>query len=57
MMHVIFILFLVQLKKRGRRKGSKNKCSPEIQRMVADATLKYASGCYDEVKCLMNFIV
>lgn len=46
-----------KLKKRGRRKGSKNKCSPEIQRMVADATLKYASGCYDEVIPVLHEVI
>jgi hypothetical protein len=56
MMHVIFILFLVQLKKRGRRKGSKNKVSPEIEGMIGVANLHYAQGCYDKVKCLVNLL-
>nr|XP_023915449.1 general transcription factor 3C polypeptide 3-like isoform X3 [Quercus suber] len=36
-------------KKRGRRKGSKNKLSPEITRMLGDATLHYAHGHYEEL--------
>ncbi|KAI9383781.1 hypothetical protein POPTR_013G128900v4 [Populus trichocarpa] len=39
-------------KRRGRRKGSKNKLSPEITRMLGDATLHYAHGNYEEVKAL-----
>ncbi|KAL3513257.1 hypothetical protein ACH5RR_025974 [Cinchona calisaya] len=35
-------------KKRGRRKGSRNKVSPEITRKLGDATLHYAHGCYGE---------
>lgn len=35
-------------KKRGRRKGSRNKLSSEITRMLGDATLHYARGNYDE---------
>ena len=53
---LIFYVCLMQPKKRGRRKGSKNKLSPEITRMLGDATLHYAYGHYEEVRCLMNFI-
>ncbi|GAV70840.1 TPR_1 domain-containing protein/TPR_9 domain-containing protein [Cephalotus follicularis] len=35
-------------KVRGRRKGSKNKLSPEIAEMLGDATLHYAHGRYGE---------
>lgn len=35
-------------KKRGRRKGSKNKVSPEVTRKLGDATLHYAHGRYEE---------
>ncbi|KAG0475130.1 hypothetical protein HPP92_014816 [Vanilla planifolia] len=35
-------------KKRGRAKGSRNKLSPEVSMRIADATLHYASGNFDE---------
>ncbi|KAK9283298.1 hypothetical protein L1049_011535 [Liquidambar formosana] len=44
-------------KKRGRRKGSKNKLSPEVTRMLGDATLHYAHGCYKEAICVLNEVV
>ncbi|XP_058089981.1 uncharacterized protein LOC131236676 isoform X3 [Magnolia sinica] len=44
-------------KKRGRRKGSKNKLSPEVTRKLGDATLHYASGRYDEAVCVLKEVV
>lgn len=44
----------MQLKKRGRRKGSKNKLSPEITKMLGDATVLYAHGRYEDVRCMIN---
>uniref|UniRef100_A0A2P2K8K4 Uncharacterized protein MANES_06G016500 n=1 Tax=Rhizophora mucronata TaxID=61149 RepID=A0A2P2K8K4_RHIMU len=38
----------MQLKKAGRRKGSKNKLSPEIERMLGDAVVHLAHGRYEE---------
>nr|XP_027086549.1 general transcription factor 3C polypeptide 3-like [Coffea arabica] len=35
-------------KRRGRRKGSRNKVSPEVTRKLGDATLHYAHGRYGE---------
>lgn len=35
-------------KKKGRRRGSKNKLTPEITRMLGDATYHYALGSYEE---------
>lgn len=57
MLCVISIPCLLQPKKRGRRKGSKNKLSPEITRMLGDATIHYAQGHHEEVRCFMNSIV
>ncbi|KAK7258072.1 hypothetical protein RIF29_32490 [Crotalaria pallida] len=37
-----------KVKKRGRRKGSKNKLNPQLTRMMGDATLHYACGRYDQ---------
>ncbi|XP_008786393.1 general transcription factor 3C polypeptide 3 isoform X2 [Phoenix dactylifera] len=44
-------------KKRGRKKGSKNKLSPEVSRKIGDATLHYASGDYDEAIPLLEEVV
>ncbi|KAG2713980.1 hypothetical protein I3760_03G004500 [Carya illinoinensis] len=44
-------------KKRGRRKGSKNKLSPEITRMLGDATLHYAHGCFEEAKSVLHEVI
>ncbi|EHA8590046.1 putative general transcription factor 3C polypeptide 3 [Cocos nucifera] len=44
-------------KKRGRKKGSKNKLSPEVNRKIGDATLHYASGDYDEAIPLLEEVV
>ncbi|XP_030550361.2 general transcription factor 3C polypeptide 3 isoform X2 [Rhodamnia argentea] len=44
-------------KKRGRRKGSRNKLSPGITRMLGDATLNYARGNYDEAISLSSQVV
>ncbi|KAG9455032.1 hypothetical protein H6P81_007936 [Aristolochia fimbriata] len=44
-------------KKRGRRKGSKKKLSPEITKKLGDATLHYASGRYDEAVGLLKEVV
>ncbi|PKU85728.1 hypothetical protein MA16_Dca018583 [Dendrobium catenatum] len=44
-------------KKRGRKKGSRNKLSPEVNIKIGDATLHYASGNYSEVRyCLSKAI-
>lgn len=39
----------MQHKKKGRRRGSKNKGSAEVTKKLGDATLYYAHGCYEEV--------
>lgn len=39
----------MQPKKRGRRKGSKNKPDPKVTQMLGDATLHYIRGHYDKV--------
>ncbi|CAJ1933813.1 unnamed protein product [Sphenostylis stenocarpa] len=44
-------------KKRGRRKGSKNKMDPKITRMLGDATLHYACGHYDKAKAVLLEVV
>ncbi|XP_030473262.2 uncharacterized protein LOC115690903 isoform X2 [Syzygium oleosum] len=44
-------------KKRGRRKGSRNKLSSEITRMLGDATLHYARGNYDEAISISSQVV
>lgn len=44
-------------KKRGRRKGSKNKLSPEITRMLGDATLHYAHGSYEEATSVLHEVI
>ncbi|XP_072950353.1 uncharacterized protein [Typha angustifolia] len=44
-------------KKKGRKKGSRNKLSPEVSRRIGDATLHYASGEYDEAIHLLEEVV
>ncbi|KAJ8449150.1 hypothetical protein Cgig2_004205 [Carnegiea gigantea] len=44
-------------KKRGRRKGSKKKLSPEITRKLGDATLHYAHGRYEEAIGVLTEVV
>ncbi|KAJ6758052.1 TRANSCRIPTION INITIATION FACTOR IIIC TFIIIC POLYPEPTIDE 3-RELATED [Salix koriyanagi] len=44
-------------KRRGRRKGSKNKLGPEITRMLGDATLNYAHGNYEEALMVLSEVV
>lgn len=44
-------------KKRGRRKGSKKKLSPEITRKLGDATLHYAHGRYEEAISVLTEVV
>ncbi|XP_059631065.1 uncharacterized protein LOC132273957 isoform X2 [Cornus florida] len=46
-----------KVKKRGRRKGSKNKLSPEVSQKLGDATLHYAHGRYEEAICLLKEVV
>ncbi|KAI7745902.1 hypothetical protein M8C21_005530, partial [Ambrosia artemisiifolia] len=46
-----------KIKKRGRRKGSKKKISPEITRKLGDATLYYAHGRYEEAIPLLKEII
>ncbi|KAH7658015.1 RNA polymerase III transcription factor TFIIIC protein, partial [Dioscorea alata] len=43
--------------KRGRRKGSRKKLSPEVSRKIGDATLHYASGDYDKAIPLLEEVV
>ncbi|KAA3463161.1 general transcription factor 3C polypeptide 3 isoform X1 [Gossypium australe] len=45
---LICYLQLMRHKKRGRRKGIGNKLSPQIQRIVGDATLHYGNGRFKE---------
>lgn len=42
-------------KKRGRRKGKKNKLSPEITKMLGEATLHYAHGSFEKVTYLFIY--
>uniref|UniRef100_A0A2N9IDX6 Uncharacterized protein n=1 Tax=Fagus sylvatica TaxID=28930 RepID=A0A2N9IDX6_FAGSY len=44
-------------KKRGRRKGSKNKLSPKITRMLGDATLHYAHGRYEVAVSVLHEVI
>ncbi|THU53836.1 hypothetical protein C4D60_Mb10t18610 [Musa balbisiana] len=44
-------------KKRGRKRGSKKKLSPEVSRRIGDATLYYTSGDYDEAIPLLQEVV
>ncbi|XP_057508578.1 uncharacterized protein LOC130791465 isoform X2 [Actinidia eriantha] len=53
--HVINCSFMC--KKRGRRKGSKNKLNPEVTRKLGDATLHYAHGRYEEAICVLKEVV
>nr|KAJ0210758.1 hypothetical protein LSAT_V11C400208630 [Lactuca sativa] len=46
-----------KIKKRGRRKGSKRKISPEITRQLGDATLLYAHGRYEEAIPILREII
>ncbi|KAL2329125.1 hypothetical protein Fmac_022552 [Flemingia macrophylla] len=46
-----------KVKKRGRRKGSKNKLDPKLTRMLGDATLHYACGHYDKAKAVLLEVV
>lgn len=47
----VLTLFLMQPKKRGRQKGSKNKPNREVVQKLGEATLYYAHGRYEEVIC------
>ncbi|KAI3788861.1 hypothetical protein L2E82_01640 [Cichorium intybus] len=49
--------FPFQIKKKGRRRGSKKKISPEITRKLGDATLYYTHGQYEEAIPLLKGIV
>ncbi|XP_020103106.1 general transcription factor 3C polypeptide 3-like isoform X3 [Ananas comosus] len=44
-------------KKRGRKKGSRNKFTHEVSRKIGDATLHYASGDYEEAIPLLEEVV
>ncbi|KAH7678963.1 TPR-like protein [Dioscorea alata] len=57
--YLLFICKVVQinLKKRGRRKGSRKKLSPGVTRKIGDATLHYASGDYDKAIPLLEEVV
>ncbi|XP_009781369.1 uncharacterized protein LOC107832204 isoform X1 [Nicotiana tabacum] len=46
-----------KLKKRGRRKGTKNKVSSELKRKLGDATLHYAHGRYEEAIRVLNEVI
>ncbi|XP_075484066.1 uncharacterized protein LOC142524154 isoform X3 [Primulina tabacum] len=44
-------------KKRGRKKGSKNKVNPEVTRKLGDATLHYAYGHFEEAICVLKEVI
>ncbi|XP_020588869.1 general transcription factor 3C polypeptide 3 [Phalaenopsis equestris] len=44
-------------KKRGRKKGSRNKLTPELSNKIGDATLHYASGNYAEAIAILEAAV
>ncbi|KAK6919823.1 Tetratricopeptide repeat [Dillenia turbinata] len=44
-------------KKKGRKKGSKNKSSPEVTRKLGDATLHYSCGRYEEAISVLFEVV
>ncbi|KAK6134192.1 hypothetical protein DH2020_032082 [Rehmannia glutinosa] len=44
-------------KKKGRRKGSKNKVNPEVTRKLGDATLHYAHGRFEEAICVLKEVI
>lgn len=46
-----------KLKKRGRRKGSKNQCSPEITRLLSKARFCYAFGHYKEAIPILKQVI
>lgn len=48
---VLLPTLLTQHRRRGRRKGTRNKLNPEISLMLGEATCHYAHGRYEEV-CL-----
>ncbi|KAH6819727.1 hypothetical protein C2S53_020841, partial [Perilla frutescens var. hirtella] len=43
--------------RRGRRKGSKNKVSPELTKKIGEATLHYAQGLFDKAICLLHEVI
>lgn len=51
---IILFMFFMKRKKSGRRKGLKNKLSPEVTRKLGEANLHYAHGRYEEVICSIN---
>lgn len=52
-MFVVIYMLILQFsqlnKKRGRRKGSKNKLSPGVTKMLGEASLQYAYGNFEQV--------
>ncbi|XP_015952642.1 uncharacterized protein LOC107477182 [Arachis duranensis] len=44
-------------KKRGRRKGSRNKLNPQITRMLGDATLHYVCRRYDQAIAVSHEVI
>ncbi|KAI4378286.1 hypothetical protein MLD38_015784 [Melastoma candidum] len=46
-----------KLKKRGRKKGSKKRLSPEITQMLGNSTICYAYGQYEEAISVLNQVV
>ena len=43
------IYIILQLQKRGRRKGTRNKLKSEVTKKLGDANLHYAHGRYEDV--------
>ncbi|KAM7257040.1 hypothetical protein ACFE04_012781 [Oxalis oulophora] len=54
---IIKLTCVCKMKKKGRRKGTRNKVSPEILRMLGEATLNYARGSYEEAISILNEVV
>ncbi|TVU43258.1 hypothetical protein EJB05_09709 [Eragrostis curvula] len=46
-----------EAKKRGRKKGTKNKCSPEVTKKLGDATLLYTESKFKEAIPILHDIV
>ncbi|KAJ3671574.1 hypothetical protein LUZ60_007653 [Juncus effusus] len=46
-----------ELRKKGRKKGSRKKLSPEVSRKIGDATLYYASGEYKEAIPVLHEVI
>lgn len=46
-----------KLKKRGRRRGKRNKVNPEVTQKLGDATLHYSNGRYEEAIMILKEVV